>query len=436
MCGIGACAASCAGSFCASCACSGCAKLCNIKTSTAARIPYLVIMFLGTVLALVVRYWGKEWVVSLYWFSVNLCSSAECVGFPAAYRVSFTLFFFFFIHAVFMVGNCLKFHSQYWVWKVLILLGTLILAFIIPNAFFDVYSIISRIVSGFFLLLQIIILIDFAYRWNEDWVSDEKQWYVPVLVSAFILYGGSYTLIAFMFDWFDNGNCPRNQFFMVFTILTTFIVTVISITKWCKHGAILPSGVVTLYSTYLCYSALRSDPGSCNQFRDSEDTAQVVISIVIAASTICYAGWNLSNSSSIFGFDPDDEVPEPHRDRDEEAPAAPKPDSASEGEKKDPKEDPKEEDDPEDHMDESKREFTRKRNLKFHIVMAAASMYLAMLITNWGVETSSSSQAYDLGDVSVYVKMVSQWVTLLLYFWTLVAPYLFPDRDFGVDMRD
>ncbi|CAG0901169.1 unnamed protein product [Cyprideis torosa] len=32
---------------------------------------------------------------------------------------------------------------------------------------------------------------------------------------------------------------------------------------------------------------------------------------------------------------------------------------------------------------------------------------------------------------SVWVKIISSWVCIGLYCWTLVAPLLFPDRDFG-----
>ena len=37
----------------------------------------------------------------------------------------------------------------------------------------------------------------------------------------------------------------------------------------------------------------------------------------------------------------------------------------------------------------------------------------------------------NVGWTSVWVKVVSQWVTVGLYCWTLVAPQLFPDRDFA-----
>lgn len=77
----------------------------------------------------------------------------------------------------------------------------------------------------------------------------------------------------------------------------------------------------------------------------------------------------------------------------------------------------------------------------FHFVMMSTAMYMAMLCTNWGSalqgpEQNVTTEAYDLGWASTWVKIVSQWATILLYIWTLVAPRLFPDRDFGVDISD
>ncbi len=37
----------------------------------------------------------------------------------------------------------------------------------------------------------------------------------------------------------------------------------------------------------------------------------------------------------------------------------------------------------------------------------------------------------DVGWVSVWAKITAQWVTSLLYCWTLIAPTIFPDRDFS-----
>lgn len=34
--------------------------------------------------------------------------------------------------------------------------------------------------------------------------------------------------------------------------------------------------------------------------------------------------------------------------------------------------------------------------------------------------------------VTMWVKIASQWVAMALFLWTLIAPSVFPDRDFGV----
>jgi len=57
-----------------------------------------------------------------------------------------------------------------------------------------------------------------------------------------------------------------------------------------------------------------------------------------------------------------------------------------------------------------------------------------MLMTDWQTvyNPGSSSDAppvVDSGLAAVWVKVVSSWICLGLYIWTLVAPILFPDRD-------
>lgn len=66
----------------------------------------------------------------------------------------------------------------------------------------------------------------------------------------------------------------------------------------------------------------------------------------------------------------------------------------------------------------------------FHFIFALASMYLAMLMTGWGTHDAEDAEEVGVGWASVWVKMVSLWVTAVLYTWSLVAPALLPDREF------
>ena len=46
---------------------------------------------------------------------------------------------------------------------------------------------------------------------------------------------------------------------------STVLLSIVSCTKIAPHGTILTSAVVTLYASYLCYSALASNPDKhCN----------------------------------------------------------------------------------------------------------------------------------------------------------------------------
>lgn len=65
----------------------------------------------------------------------------------------------------------------------------------------------------------------------------------------------------------------------------------------------------------------------------------------------------------------------------------------------------------------------------FHLIFALASMYSAMLLSGW-TNSSESSDLIDVGWTSVWVRICTEWVTAALYVWTLVAPLLFPDREF------
>ena len=84
----------------------------------------------------------------------------------------------------------------------------------------------------------------------------------------------------------------------------------------------------------------------------------------------------------------------------------------------------------------------------FHVVMAAGALYMAMLLTNWGtgsfqpqsnVTAPSPSggksvvkfHSNSTGTAQMWVKIVSEWLAIILYTWTLVAPRVCPGREFA-----
>jgi len=62
-----------------------------------------------------------------------------------------------------------------------------------------------------------------------------------------------------------------------------------------------------------------------------------------------------------------------------------------------------------------------------------------MLLTNWGSQQQAaadatgtpSSQAYDISVENVWIRIVTQWITMLMFGWSLVAPAVCASRDFS-----
>ena len=68
---------------------------------------------------------------------------------------------------------------------------------------------------------------------------------------------------------------------------------------------------------------------------------------------------------------------------------------------------------------------------QFHFIMMFGCLYMAMALTAWGSKdgtTPSHSRTSSL--TSFWVKITSQWITIVLYLWSVVAPHVLTNRDF------
>lgn len=66
----------------------------------------------------------------------------------------------------------------------------------------------------------------------------------------------------------------------------------------------------------------------------------------------------------------------------------------------------------------------------FYLIFSLASMYSSMLLTGWSTSVGESGKLVDVGWPSVCVRIVTEWATAALFIWSLIAPVLFPDREF------
>ena len=66
----------------------------------------------------------------------------------------------------------------------------------------------------------------------------------------------------------------------------------------------------------------------------------------------------------------------------------------------------------------------------FHVIFVLGAMYVAMLLTDWNYVKPGQEDDVHIGrsEAAMWIRIVSSWVCMLLYMWSLLAPALFPDR--------
>ena len=79
-------------------------------------------------------------------------------------------------------------------------------------------------------------------------------------------------------------------------------------------------------------------------------------------------------------------------------------------------------------------ELTTPEYSWFHIIFAMASMYVTTLLVDWTIHrTTPDMEAGDEPDyicrseMAMWMRVVSSWICIGLYGWSLVAPLAMPD---------
>lgn len=200
-----------------------------------------------------------------------------------------------------------------------------------------------------------------------------------------------------------------NATFITVTWVVMVILTFIGLKV--EHGAILTSSMVSLYTCYLLFNALNSQPSdsTCTVVLQSSGNTNfgIWVGFFLAIFSIIWnsfraASANIGGKKPVESKDPQSVIPEEEQD-----------------------EESKKEDEPATYS-----------YSYFHFTFFLASMYLGMILTNWNigaVVAASDQKGLDSGTVAVWVKIGSQWVCMLLYFWSLVAPFVLKNRDFGYE---
>lgn len=442
---LASCAASAAG-YCACWTATGCTKA-MMKQS--ARVAYSFLFFLAIVISWVMRDFARPLLEKIPWImraATGFEPSDKWFGQQAVYRVSMGNFLFFASMSLALLGVKYKGDKRgqvlqhgNWMIKLVVWVLFMALPFLFPNSLVQAYGWAARFGSALFLVIQMIILLDFTQSWNDAWVAngeEDPRWLYGLLgltVTAFLGVLGISGVLFYFFKPAGAGSCSLNVFLITTSLLLCVCFSMLSLMPFARNGSLFPSSTTALYVMYLCYSALQSEPRNyeCNGLGHRLNAASgstLVIGMLVTLLSVVYSALRAGSNTKLFMLDDSEDEEEvrlgvPLIDAESVAGAqtaaeAPAQASASRESNAGAK-----------AAIDDYQPVTYNYSF-FHLIFALASMYIAMLMTGWGA-VEQEKDRLDVGWTSVWVKTAAEWVTALLYTWTLIAPALLPDRDWA-----
>jgi len=441
---LASCCACSAASCCLSASCSMCGKVVSCKKSSATRGIYVFQFLLVAVVAYIFSNWAHEWLKRIPAFQ-ECPPGITCEGALAVYRITFGLAAYHILLGLITIGVSsgsdwrVQIQDGWWPVKFLVLLGLTIAAFFIPNSFYIVYGWIMVVGAGFFIIIQLILLVEFAYSWNESWVANMEEeendggskWYYLLLGVTLLMIFGSIALTGVMYRFFCASGCGINTFFITINLILGLILCVLSLHPRVREGrpssGLLQSAVVMMYSTYLVYSAINSSPNAtCNPLTSHDGTKafSLIMGAVFTIVSVVYSTIRTASASSDLLGTPDSSTSKDI----EKTPLVTSTTADGSVVVVDGSNSP---------IEDDEAESTAYNYTHFHVSFALGAMYICMLLTNWVTisghadDTSADTINVDKGMASVWIKIVSGWITILLYGWTLAGPVIFPDREWN-----
>lgn len=470
---------------CGTAACSLCCSACpSCKNSTSARIMYALILLLTLIVSCVLLSPGLQDNLEKVpfckktddgggdslidtikdaipgsdtssWIPAVECKTA--VGYLGVYRLCFIVTIFFLLFSLIMVNVKSSkdprsgIQNGFWAIKFLIIIGGMIGSFFIPVGTFGEVWMYFGMIGGFlFILIQLVLIVDFAHSWAEAWVgnyeeSESKGWLALLVTVMITCYGLSLAAIVMLYYFYIgeySGQCKLHEFFISFNMLICIAFSILSVLPQIQEkmptSGLLQSGLITLYIMYLTWSAMANNPdGHCNPMvpisnhttSDSTtakpdpnaptqhmDTTSI-IGLVIWFLCLLYSSIRTASSSQATKLTGGELLAKDNGATDSGG------DVESAGQ----------------HVWDNEDDAVAYNWSLFHLMFALATLYAMMTLTNWFDPSDSSDggpvdiTSFSANKPAMWVKIVSSWLCAILYGWTLVAPVVLADRDFGYD---
>ncbi|KAK1901117.1 Serine incorporator 3, partial [Dissostichus eleginoides] len=322
--------ASCLPCLCSSATCLLCSCCPSTRNSTVTRIIYAFILLLGTIVTCIMLSPGVDQQLKrIPGFCEDGAGSSipgmqadvNCemfVGYKAVYRICFGMSMWFLGFSILMINiknsrdPRAAIHNGFWFFKFAALVAVTVGAFYIPDGPFTYTWFVVGSGGAFcFILIQLVLLVDFAHSWNESWLEkmetgSSRCWYAALLVVTLINYIMSFTAVVLFFIFYTKPDgCSINKFFISFNILICLVASFLSVLPKVQESqtrsGLLQSSIITLYTMYLTCSAMSNEPDrECNPS---------LLSLFQQIAVPTLAPLEMENQTAVLILGPDTEEP-------------------------------------------------------------------------------------------------------------------------------
>ncbi|MCL4121452.1 UNVERIFIED_CONTAM: hypothetical protein GTU68_036419 [Idotea baltica] len=303
-----------------------------------------------------------------------------------------------------------------------------------------------------FIVIQLILLVFMVHKWTDKIQARVENGGSPIMWYAFlgpglamflfILSGASVCLLYFYFAA-DEG-CYKNQWFIFINAGGCFIVSFVSGVRRDPKPVglrLLHASLISLYVMYLTWVAISSAPRRfqrysrpsyssssrrggfrehltasfhqeyyCGPNGDEEmwsDHMIPYLSFVITFVTVVYGSIGISESEKCHELELPG-CPMPPAEGDEEEPRYEREDMGGQM-----------------VIRNEKRSLVYSYSL-FHCMMILACMLIMMHLTQWHTPTHATLMTFGRSWSSVWIKIISSWCCLVIYFVTVLCPSVLP----------
>ncbi len=348
-------------------------------------------------------------------------------GYSVIFRTMLGAGLYHLLHCILLLGATTSsdprstLQNGLWPIKVFVLAGCCVAAFYIPlSCFYEIFvtAVIGGIVST---LIQACLMVDVAYEYAEWLLSryeaSSTENYKYLLIGSTILFnviplgGAGYLLYSHQTAF---------EITLVFinlgsSWLMSFLSTLESAQDINPRAGIFQSSLLGCYNFYLLFSAMMGRSSEESAASGTWSKTLSTVGFFAAIFFVAFSAFRTGQASHKML------ITETHVEE-----GISKGEVGKEAEKKAGKDEEAEIDEKEENEDYS-RSF-------FHFIFLLAALQLALLLNQWQmpvlVEERKTLEIQG-SLLSFWLEVGSSWVIVVLYIWTLFAPYFFPDRDFS-----